>query len=376
MTALGVPNCVEDGGVTFRGSLEVVARANLWLRTGSRVLVRVASFRAEAFHELERLARAVPWERFLSAGAAVRFRVTSRRSKLYHTGGITQRLVDAVEHRLGTAPSSPPVGLSPPSRAGAPPGDATNEEAGDTDVQLFVVRVDGDRVTVSADSSGALLHLRGYRQAIAKAPLRETIAAAMLLERGWTGATPLLDPLCGSGTIPLEGALIARRIAPGLRRGFRFLDWPELDRAMWRRVIEHAHSVTLKSASVPIQGSDRDEGAITAARANAERAEVGADVEFSVRPLSAMAPASGERGLVAVNPPYGVRVGEVGKLRDLYARLGAVIRERLPEWELSLLSANARLDAQLRLPLVERLRTRNGGIPVRLLSAQVPATAG
>lgn len=378
LTALGIANRAEEGGVAFRGSLEVVARVNLWLRTGSRVIVRVASFRTTAFHELERLGRAVPWERFVAPGAAVRFRVTSHRSKLYHTGGIAQRLLEAVAHRLNVAPASLEAmvksdqPLEETSRGATSAVRPNDEDGGEADAQLFVVRVDNDRLTVNADSSGALLHQRGYRRAVAKAPLRETIGAAMLVERGWEGLTPLLDPMCGSGTIPIEAALIARRIAPGMRRRFRFLEWPELQPVIWRRVIEHAESLVLPSAPQPIRGSDRDSGAIEAARANAERAAVAADIEWSTRALSAMDSSSEPRGLIAVNPPYGVRIGEARKLRDLYARLGAVIRERLPGWQLTLLSANSRLDDELRLPLVERLRTRNGGIPVRLLTADVP----
>jgi len=357
MRALDISARVEEGGVGFRGSLQTIARANLWLRTASRVIVRVAAFRAQAFHELERLGRAVPWERFVAPGSAVHFRVTTHRSRLYHTAAISQRLIEAVSHRLGTDVSSA--------------GPAHDEDA-DSDAQLFVVRVEADRFVVSADSSGALLHLRGYRQALAKAPLRETIAAAILVEQGWTGATPLLDPMCGSGTIPIEGALIARRIAPGMHRRFRLLQWPELESSIWQRLLEHANDVAMPSAAHPIRGSDRDRGAIDAARANAERAGVAADIEWSVCAVSALEALPDGPGLVAVNPPYGVRIGEAEKLRDLYARFGAVLRQRFSGWQISMLSANQRLDAQMGIQFVERLRTRNGGIGVRLISSDIP----
>ena len=363
LRALGADARTEEGGVGFSGSHETIARANLWLRTASRITVRVASFRAHAFHELARLARAIPWERFVARGAAVRFRVTSHGSKLYHTGGIAQRLAEAVEHRLGGAP-----------RVAAAASDGS-DESGDEDAQLFVVLVERDRFLVSADSSGALLHQRGYRQAVGKAPLRETIAAALLLASGWSGTTPLVDPMCGSGTIPIEGALLARRIAPGLRRRFKLLDWPEMDPSIWERVRGDAARRALSSSPVPITGSDRDAGSVEAARANAERAGVGDDVSWSVRALSAMDRCTTESGTIATNPPYGVRVGDAEKLRDLYARFGSVARERCPGWQLALLSANPRLDAQLQLSFEERLRTRNGGIPVRLLLAEVPVDA-
>ena len=360
LSSLGITTRAEVGGVAFSGDVETIARANLWLRTGSRVIVRIASFRAQAFHELERLARAVPWDRWVRAGEPVRFRITSRKSRLYHTGAIAQRLSEAIERRLGVAP------VLAESRG------EDDEEEGSAG-QLFVVRVVHDAFTISADSSGALLHQRGYRQALGKAPLRETLAAAMLLGSGWKGNVPLIDPFCGSGTIPIEAALLARRLAPGLQRGFAFLSWPDVDSKLWNRLRDEALAAALPRAPVRIEGSDRDRGAIEAAAGNAQRAGVYEDVEFSVRPLSAMAADPGETGYVITNPPYGVRVGEAAKLRDLYARLGQVLRESRPGWTLGLLSANARLDREVRLAFEERLRTRNGGIPVRLLTARVPS---
>jgi putative N6-adenine-specific DNA methylase len=362
LNALGVTSRLEEGGAAFSGTIEAVARANLWLRTASRLIVRVATFRAQAFHELERLARAIAWDRFIRAGAAVRFRVTSRKSRLYHTGAIEQRFTEAIEHRLGRA------------SAVARPGSDEDAEDASAVPQLFVIRVVHDVFTVSADSSGLLLHQRGYRQAIGKAPLRETLAAAVLIASGWDAAAgaPLLDPLCGSGTIPIEGALIARRIAPGLRRSFAFLDWPETDAKVWPRVKAEAEGLVLPSAPTVLRGSDRDAGAIEAARANAERAGVSADVELTVRAVSAVQPESDRAGLVATNPPYGVRVGDVARLRDLYARFGQVLRTRFGGWRVAILSANPRLDAELRLPLKEITRTRNGGIPVRLVAGELP----
>lgn len=362
LAALGLVPNLETGGAAFRGSIESIWRANLWLRTASRVLVRVASFRAQAFHELERLARAVPWERYVTSGNAVRFRVTSKKSRLYHSGGIAQRFGEAIEHRLG---SGIVVGDSR--------SDEHDEEGADGPAaQLFVIRAFHDVFTVSVDSSGALLHQRGYRKAIAKAPLRETLAAAMLIASDWNGSTPLLDPLCGSGTIPIEAALIARRMAPGSTRSFAFQAWPSFDGAGWDALLAEAAAGVLASAGVRIRGSDRDAGAIEAAVANAERAGVTADLDLSVRAMSAVDDCEGGDGLIATNPPYGVRVGEAARLRDLYAKLGQVLRSRCPGWRVALLSANARLEGELRLPLEERIRTRNGGIPVRLMISRIP----
>jgi len=325
-------------------------RANLWLRTASRVLVRVARFRATEFYELENRAKRIDWERFLAPGVSAEFRVTARKSKLYHSDAIAERLGQGVRSRSKDA-------------------EADGQRA--PDGQLFIVRVFRDEFTISADSSGELLHMRGYRQAVAKAPLRETLAAALLLANGWSGDVPLLDPLCGSGTIPIEGALIARRIAPGAHRRFAFMQWPGFEPAGWRGLIDDAQSLALASSPVPIVGSDRDEGAIESARSNAERAGVAGDVEFSVRALSAIEPPA-DRGLLATNPPYGKRVSDRSNVRDLYAQLGNVARERCPGWRISMYSPDARLTKQTALPFREALGTSHGGIKVALLAAVVP----
>ena len=264
---LGIRGTIEEGGGAWKGDLESVARGNLWLRTASRVLVRVAEFTAKAFFELELHAKQIPWDRFVSPGSKVDFRVTCRKSKLYHSDAVAQRLAQALQRRVAN------VQLVDSSDAG-------DENAAESDHQLFVVRFVRDVCAVSADTSGALLHFRGYRQELAKAPLRETLAAAVLLGAGWSGDTPLTDPMCGSGTIPIEGALISRRMAPGRARTFAFLRWPYADKKMWDAVLESARAGELPSSPVEIVGADRDAGAIAASRANAERAGVAADIVF------------------------------------------------------------------------------------------------
>ena len=343
------PGDTEPGGVAFQATLPQLYTANLALRTANRIIVRVAAFPARAFYELERKAKRVPWADYLEPGEPVRFRVTSRKSRLYHQ--------DAVAERLAAVVGSEPVGLSG--------GHDEEEEDGDTG-QLFLVRIVRDMVTISADSSGALLHRRGYRQATGRAPLRETLAAAMLLGAGYDGSQTLLDPFCGSGTIPIEAALLARRIAPGLRRAFAFEQWPGFDAVQWATLREEASSQILPAAPAPILGSDRDQGAIDAARGNAERAGVAGDVGFRLAPLSEMAPPTGP-GLLITNPPYGVRVGGGADLRDLYARLGSLFRERAAGWTLAVLSSDPMLTGQLGVALASRWESNNGGIGVRLL---------
>jgi putative N6-adenine-specific DNA methylase len=352
LAELGIHGVAETGGVSWRGDLADVYRANLWLRTSARVLVRIAGFEARAFHELERHARRIPWDLYLPAGGRVRFRVSSGRSRLYHERAIEERLLEAVHRSTGAVAAS-------------------HADEG----QLVVVRVHRDRWTISADTSGANLHLRGYRTAVAKAPLRETLAAALLRAVDWRGERPLLDPLCGSGTIPIEAALLARRIAPGLAnpgllpRRFAFEDWPGHVSPEWDAVVEEARERVRPRAEVAIHGSDRDAGAVRAARSNAARAGVADDLRLEERPLSS-AEVPGSPGVLLCNPPYGLRVGERAPLRDLYAALGHLARERLPGWTVAILAADAALAGQLRLPLEEALRTSNGGIPVKLLVAR------
>jgi putative N6-adenine-specific DNA methylase len=362
LATLGIDGIAEEGGVAWSGPLESVARANLWSRTASRVIVRTAEFRALTFFELERHANKVNWKRFVPRNGRVEFRVTCRKSKLYHSDAVAQRFARAVERQI----------------PGAQIGNAAESDEDVTsshvDTQLFIVRFVRDVCTLSVDTSGPLLHLRGYRQQVAKAPLRETLAAAVLLGAGWTGETPLDDPMCGSGTIPIEAACLARRIPPGINRSFAFLRWPETDPRMWTNLVSDARAAMLPSSPVTVSGADRDEGAIAAARANAERAGVSEDVSFSVRPISAL-PEAPAPGLVAVNPPYGVRVGDSKALRNLYAQLGNVMRRNRPGWTLALLSAETQLERQVQLPLEERLRTSNGGIPVRLMVAEAPRVA-
>jgi putative N6-adenine-specific DNA methylase len=233
-----------------------------------------------------------------------------------------------------------------------------------------VARVAHDRVTVSIDASGALLHRRGYRQALAKAPLRETMAAALLLASGWDATAPLLDPMCGSGTIPIEGALMARRIAPGIHRAFAFMGWPTFEPDAWERLTSEARAHELASSPVEIRGSDRDEGAVAAAVSNAERAGVASDVRFERRALSALVAPAGT-GWIVGNPPYGKRVSEDRDVRDFFAALGRVARERLHGWTLALLSPDRALDRQLGLRVEELARTSNGGIPVRIVVGEV-----
>ena len=343
---LDLAPAIEPGGVAFKGDLTGLYRANLRLRTASRILARLGNFfYATSFPELQKRASRLPWERFLTPGQPLSLRVTCHRSKLYHSDAVARTVAAAITGRLGRP--------SPLVKA---------DEENDQTPQLVVVRLADDQCTVSVDSSGTLLHKRGYRQAVAKAPLRETLAAALVMASGWDKVSPLLDPFCGSGTIPIEAALMALGIPAGINRRFAFMDWPNFDENLWQ---------SLRSPSpilyppFSIFASDRDAGAIKMAQANAERAGVADAIEFKCQAVSSITPPH-KAGWVVANPPYGLRISEGRDLRNLYAQFGNVLREKCPGWQVSVLCSAPALLGQMRIPLDTSLGLVNGGINVRL----------
>ncbi len=334
------------GYVAFDAGKNVVLKANLHLRCADRVIVRLGTFKATTFPEFKAETSRLAWERFVSPGRTVRFRVKCAKSKLNHEAAIAQRAGEALSARLKAEVK------------------ASSEDS----APLILIQATQDVFTVDIDSSGEPLHRRGYRLASAKAPLKETLAAALLIASGWDKKSTFLDPLCGSGTIAIEAALMAEGLAPGRDRRFAFMDWPGFDHGDWewtKAAVRH-----FPMAPYPkILASDRDEGAIRAARANAERAGVSERIEFSVRALSAVGPPPGP-GFIVTNPPYGVRVGEGKDLRDLYAQLGNVVRGLGPEWTTTILSGDPRLTRATGLSFDEGLSTLNGGLSVRLSSCR------
>lgn len=355
------PLTPDVGGVTFSATHTELYRVNLWSRAASRVLVRLAEFEAVHFSELQHGCEQIRWEQFVGPRDGVHVRVTCRKSRLYHSDAVAERVGEAIRRRTGAVVVQ---------GAGEDDEDASG-------AQLIVVRLLHDRCTISADSSGELLHRRGYRQAVAKAPLRETLAAAMLLAAGYDGNGPLLDPLVGSGTIPIEAALIARCIAPGRHRSFAFERWLDFDSAAWHALRARADEGVRPFAAHAIAGSDRDAGAVQAARANAERASVAEDVTFEQRALSAaVRPGSPDAratlGWLVTNPPYGKRLGEADALRDLWARLGQFARVRCPGWRMAVLAPGGLVGARLDVPLDVAASTRNGGLAVDIAVGAIP----
>lgn len=361
LKALGVKSRQEPGGVAFDGDMDRVYLANLWLRSASRIILRMGRFHASTFYELERRAKKLPWSNFLSDGASVEVRVTCRKSRLYHSDAVAERVLDAIR---GVSPAAD-VGIGREESA-------EDSEEATKPTQLFVVRIVDDQCEISADTSGELLHRRGYRKEVVKAPLRETLAAAMLLASGWQSDDPLLDPMCGSGTIPIEAALLGRRIAPGLARDFQFMNWKSFDRQLWEETVARAKAAIL-DRPLTIKGADRDSGAIRAATRNAERAGVAADIQLAEQPISASLSALAEpergEGWILTNPPYGVRLDENSDLRNLYATVGSALSHNRA-WRIGVLTADVGPARQLGIALRSRFATQNGGIPVNFLVSE------
>ncbi|MCY1055855.1 RNA methyltransferase [Nannocystis sp. SCPEA4] len=355
------PARVVPGGVGFRGDWAALIAANLHLRTATRVLVRLAEFPATNFAVLSRRLVDIAWEDLFPPHAPLRLavRATAHKSRLYHTGAIAERVHLAVAARLGGH-----VELARPHDDTEDGPEASSSHS----TVLLVVRLERDRCTVSVDSSGDPLHRRGYRLATAKAPLRPTLAAALLAAVGWRPGEPLLDPFCGSGTIAIEAALQAHGVPAGALRDFSCARWPALSAAYpaLRRAATKLSRAPCPYA--PIVASDRDEGAVAAARANAQRAGVDAAIAFSVRPFAACEPFSA-RGLLLTNPPYGIRVGRTRTLRDLYAHIGHVLRDRFPAWRTALLCPPD-LRVTVGVDLRPVLSTRTGGLAVELALAE------
>jgi len=345
---------VGEGGVTFRGDRLALYRANLHLRTASRIIVRLGSFYATGFPELRKKAGRLAWEKYLHPGQQVALSVTCRKSRLYHSGAVAERVAAAIADHLGQ-----PIRMT-----------KISDEAENSDIlQTVFVRLVNDLITISVDSSGALLHKRGYRLETAKAPLRETLAAAILLASEWDMASPLIDPFCGSGTIAIEAALMAMKCLPGCAAGqkprrFAFMNWPQFDQFEWDKLVDSC--ARQKISSLPgIFASDRDAGAIRIAIENARRAGVANFIEFSQQAVSAIEPPP-DPGWVVTNPPYGQRISANKDLRNLYAQIGNVLREKCPNWQAAILCSDMMLLGQTGLSLQTSLSTVNGGISVRL----------
>ena len=358
LAALGAARVTAvRAGCQFDGSPALAWRACLELRTASRVLQPIAAFAAPDAAALYDGARAVPWEEHLG-GPERTFAVhaAAHDSAIAHTHFAALKTKDAVADRLR-------------ERWGARP----DVDARDPDVAIFL-RLDRDEATLSLDLCGESLHRRGYRPPGPEAPLKETLAAACVALTGWSGDVPLVDPMCGSGTLLLEGALAAARVAPGLlrlRAGGRFglQRWPGHDTAAFEAIVAEARA-RVRPITAAIEGSDRDDRALALARRGEELAgpPVTGALRWTVRALEDAAPPAGAPpGVLLVNPPYGERLGRAEDLGPLYATLGDVLKRRFTGWTAHVLAGAPALAKQIGLRPARRVPLWNGAIECRLL---------
>ncbi|WP_446720127.1 THUMP domain-containing class I SAM-dependent RNA methyltransferase [Loktanella sp. S4079] len=313
---------ITQGGITTHGDWPDIWLANLQMRGATRVLVRIGSFMAFHLAQLDKRSRKFDWGAILDSNVPVRVEVsTNRKSKIYHAGAATQRIETALRESHGMTISA--------------------------DANIVIkARIDDNKVTISLDTSGESLHKRGHKEAVNKAPMRETLASLFLRECGYDGKEPVLDPMCGSGTFPIEAAEIARGLFPGRSRHFAFEQFASFDQQAW----DLMRTQTLQPTDLKFYGSDRDAGAIRMSNANAERAGVDDLISFQNHAVADLRRPEGPAGLVICNPPYGGRIGNPKLLFGLYASLGSVLKERFSGWRVGIITSDANLAKATGLP--------------------------
>lgn len=311
---------VEDGRVTFLGDEEAVCRANIGLRTAERILVKVGNFHAETFDELFENTKALPWEEYIPADG--RFwvaKAASVKSKLFSPSDIQSIMKKAMVERLKNIYHI----------------NWFKEDGANYPVRVFLMK---DEVTVGLDTTGDSLHKRGYRKFTAKAPIAENLAAAMIMLTPWREDRILVDPFCGSGTIPIEAAMMAANIAPGMKRGFTALKWEQVvPRVYWDDAYDEARSMVDMSVETHIYGYDIDEEMVRIAGQNAHLAGVEKLVHFEQRPVAKLA-SEDKYGFLITNPPYGERLEEKANIPPLYHKLGERFKA-LDTWSLYLITS-------------------------------------
>lgn len=311
---------VEDGRVTFTGDEEALCRANIFLRSAERVLLKVGSFHAETFEELFQGTKNICWEEYIPKdGKFWVSKASSIKSKLFSSSDIQSIMKKAMVERLKGA-----YGL-----------EWFEENGSSYPLRVFLLK---DQVTVGIDTSGDSLHKRGYRTLTSKAPITETLAAALLMLTPWNKDRILVDPFCGSGTFPIEAAMMAAHMAPGMNRSFLAEDWKNLiPKKCWYEAMDEANDLLDTSVKVDIQGYDIDDDIIRAARANAEAAGVDHMIHFQQRPVSALSHPK-KYGFLIMNPPYGERIEDKKNLPDLYRQVGERFKA-LDSWSLYMITA-------------------------------------
>jgi len=358
-----------DAGVEFSGRLKDAYICNLRLRTAGRVLCRLEPFRAGAAEELFHKASLIPWELWLNPDVPLDIEVHVERSRISHEGRVAEVVSESIEKGLR--------GRRTTLFEDAPAGENANSAAGDAhpdDIglkQKILVRLIENHCLISLDTSGAHLHQRGYRLRHTGAPLRETLAAAVLFKSDWKSNEPLVDGMCGAGTFPIEAALISRKIAPGSGRNFLFQKWPSFQKETWEYLCRKAKEACLPKSPVRIIGMDVDPEAVGVSAENANRAGVGGDIELERMDFFEFDPAKKKlkNGLLVLNPPYGVRLDSEGA--SLYERIGAHLRLNFKGWKFAVLAGSRGEAAAMGTGRLRLWKIRHGGMPVTVVFGRI-----
>lgn len=332
----------EDAKITFLGDERAIVRCNLWLRSADRVLVKLGEFTAKSFEELFQQAKALEWQQWIPEDGKFTVTGTSVKSELHSVPDCQAIVKKAIVEKMKETYAC----------------DWFSETGALYTIKVTILR---DRVTITLDTSGAGLHKRGYRVRDVMAPIKETLAAAMVQLSFWKEGRLLVDPFCGSGTVAIEAALIAANAAPGLSRKFAAEEWDMVPKALWKEERTAAFNAFRYDADIRIQASDINPRAVEAARANAEEAGVDQFIEFHIGPVARLT-ASEEYGVIVCNPPYGERIGEKEELRGIYKDLKRFIKQN-PTWSLYLITSDKEFEGQfLERPADRRRKLYNGRI--------------
>ena len=346
---------VVEGGIEFTGRLHDCYLANLHLRMANRILMRVARFKSSNFQRLGNKIFVIPWELYLHRDNTLTVHVTSRHSRLYHKGAVADCCREKIAQRLA---------------AYAP---ETRSEAAAITCQQIFVRIVDDQCTLSLDSSGELLHKRGLKSHRAAAPLRETIAAAILKIAGFTENGPLIDPMCGSGTFSLEAAMLVKRIPAGWFRDFAFMGWPVFLPKRWHYIRRQSESLFAEQHEPPIFAFDRDAAVCDELEQCVDRYHLTDAVQVLCQDFFKLEPAgfTSSTGLVVLNPPYGMRIGKTREALNLFTALCRKLQQSYGGWQLALLVPGASFRDKIPFPGLTEQRLFHGGLNVVLLTGRI-----
>ena len=335
----------EDGKITFMGDEKAIVRSNLWLRSADRVLLKMGEFTAQTFEELFQQVKGIGWEELIPPDGKFTVTGSSVKSELHSVPSCQSITKKAIVERL-----SENYGITQFEETGA-----------EYTVKVTLLK---NRATLTVDTSGAGLHKRGYRVSDVAAPIKETLAAAMVQLTFWKEGRLLADPCCGSGTIPIEAAMIGRNIAPGLSRSFACEDWEMIPTSIWKEEKQAAYKEIRYDADIRIQGSDIDQNAIEAARENAIEAGVDDCIDFQIMDITKLRPGDESNGIIITNPPYGERIGDQKAIEKIYNSLNFYMTKN-PGWSLFLITTDKSAEQKIMgRPADRRRKLYNGRLEV------------